>query len=675
MKRRLQKKRSEMRKKSNVDNLLKVHLGSLDAVSQQHYLGKKSYIYKCPECNVFISDKLARHLENKHQYTETDAKFRQSKMRVLYTWCINDKHGKHLPLPCEPCSEWHQRLDTHLKTNSFHSHITSVQIKETVETMREKYWENWKRNPSETSDKQMVCSDEQETMEKEQNEVFVRRAVYEPVAKLANMNINYTPGSSKALTDEMKIKYKITHDDFLTIYFNNAEELLSEFQKQMASSGHTKDNAVQHRNQVELIWSTLDERMQILPQCALGNIHLFRDFYHRPSFQMINKKGGVQANTLRARYVSFGFFLQFLRKQQIFTGMSRSQMTVLNQAIEDFNKELNPLIKQRKVEVRQMKRENLLFADHFIRYGRSSFIQKMIKMVSNSRKGFTKKFAINFRDYLITSLVINNGLRASNVIELTLKDVKEASVVTGYEGHRVLTNQKYKTSTIYGEKFIVASNQLYDHLMFYIENLRPIVLKTLSSRLFVPSSDSSKMSQTNVSSSLTSSFTNANVLNNKEYPRMSCTRIRCALATFACNDGGFEMGYFAKHFMKNWESTTALHYNLLANRRHALNIAMKLYQSFNDGGTEVAADNAEADKILQDIKLYSRNVDKDKVIDWLKKNDSSLTTTEIEEFSGALDSLKNTSHISFYGNNKKVCSSSEIEACCFPSCIFWLLDC
>ena len=55
----------------------------------------------------------------------------------------------------------------------------------------------------------------------------------------------------------MKIKYKITHDDFLTIFFNNAKELLSEFQRQMASSGHTKDNAVQHRNLVELIWSTL----------------------------------------------------------------------------------------------------------------------------------------------------------------------------------------------------------------------------------------------------------------------------------------------------------------------------------------------------------------------------------------------------------------------------------
>ena len=64
----------------------------------------------------------------------------------------------------------------------------------------------------------------------------------------------------------------------------------------------------------------------------------------------------------------------------------------------------------------------------------------------------------------------------------------------------------------------VASNQLHDHLTFYIENLCPIVVKTLSSRLFIPSSDSNKMSQTNVSSSLTPNFTNANVLINIDYP-------------------------------------------------------------------------------------------------------------------------------------------------------------
>ena len=54
-------------------------------------------------------------------------------------------------------------------------------------------------------------------------------------------------------------------------------------------------------------------------------------------------------------------------------------------------------------------------------------------MVSNSQKGLTKKFAINFRDYLVTRLVINNGLRAANIIALTLKDVKEASATKAVE--------------------------------------------------------------------------------------------------------------------------------------------------------------------------------------------------------------------------------------------------
>ena len=66
-------------------------------------------------------------------------------------------------------------------------------------------------------------------------------------------------------------------------------------------------------------------------------------------------------------------------------------------------------------------------------YGQSPLIQKMIKMVSNSQKGLIKKFAINFRDYLVTRLVINNGLRAANIIALTLKDVKEASATKAVE--------------------------------------------------------------------------------------------------------------------------------------------------------------------------------------------------------------------------------------------------
>ena len=50
---------------------------------------------------------------------------------------------------------------------------------------------------------------------------------------------------------------------------------------------------------------------------------------------------------------------------------------------------------------------------------------------------------------------------------------------------------------------------------------------------------------------------------------MSCTRIRVACATFACNEGNIDMGYLAKNLMKNREQKTALHYNILANHRDA----------------------------------------------------------------------------------------------------------
>ena len=89
------------------------------------------------------------------------------------------------------------------------------------------------------------------------------------------------------------------------------------------------------------------------------------------------------------------------------------------------------------------------------------------------------------------------------------------------------------------------------------------------------------MTQTNVAASLTASFKSANVLKPSEYNRVSCTKVRCGLATYGCNEGGFETKYFANHFMKNREETTSMHYNLLSNRRHALNTAMQMYESFN----------------------------------------------------------------------------------------------
>lgn len=73
------------------------------------------------------------------------------------------------------------------------------------------------------------------------------------------------------------------------------------------------------------------------------------------------------------------------------------------------------------------------------------------------------------------------------------------------------------------------------------------------------------------------------------------------IATYTCNDEGFESSFFAKTFIKNREETTDIHYNLLSNRRLALNIAMKLYKNFQckDG---FSVSEEEIPKITDGVK-------------------------------------------------------------------------
>lgn len=131
--------------------------------------------------------------------------------------------------------------------------------------------------------------------------------------------------------------------------------------------------------------------------------------------------------------------------------MSRSELQILRQSITDFNKELKPHIKQRKTEVRKNKVCQLLTPSHFIRYGRSKHVQNIIKTVDECRdspeygKVLPKSVAIQILDYLITSLVIINGLRSSNIINLRLRDFEKCRSIEGYEGHKIVSNDHYKT--------------------------------------------------------------------------------------------------------------------------------------------------------------------------------------------------------------------------------------
>ena len=85
------------------------------------FFSGRIYVYKCPKCRDYTRDRIFRHLElwhNKQRDEELtiEHKFTQSKMRVMYLWCQDKKHGTQLPLPCELCLIWVKRLDKHLNS-------------------------------------------------------------------------------------------------------------------------------------------------------------------------------------------------------------------------------------------------------------------------------------------------------------------------------------------------------------------------------------------------------------------------------------------------------------------------------------------------------------------------------------------------------------------------------
>ena len=181
------------------------------------------------------------------------------------------------------------------------------------------------------------------------------------------------------------MKWSVQKEDYLTIYFENASSPRTAFKNSLLSSGMERNLAMQHRNKIELIWSAVSKELSIFPVHPLSNLHLLRDFYHLQTFSMTRKEDGVQESTLRSLYTSLGFFIQ-LRKYQVFAGMSRTHLQLLENCISDFNKDLNPYIKQRKGSVRKEKLKPLLLPSYFISYGRNQVIQNMLKIFPNYKR-------------------------------------------------------------------------------------------------------------------------------------------------------------------------------------------------------------------------------------------------------------------------------------------------
>ena len=78
------------------------------------------------------------------------------------------------------------------------------------------------------------------------------------------------------------------------------------------------------------------------------------------------------------------------------------------------------------------------------------------------------------------------------------------------------------------------------------------------------------------------------------------------------------MAFFVRNSMKSKEETTARHYNLLSNQRHAVSIPMKLYVNFTGpDGVDFPVDSTTFDSVSEMLQKSTEFAKKEKVLTWL----------------------------------------------------------
>ena len=232
-------------------------------------------------------------------------------------------------------------------------------------------------------------------------------------------------------------------------------------------------------------------------------------------------------------------------------------------------------------------------------------------------------------------MVIINGARASNIINITTKDVLNAKVHDEFPGY-VFNSKKYKTSLIYGTKTMAVPIDIFPFFTTYINDVRPILASPSSIYLFTSmrGKDGSKMEHSLVSNAMTKSFELANILINKT-TRISPSRLRCSVVTDLVGVNGENCAVVAEQFMKHRESTSKKFYISHWANRESMRLSMKCYSRFL---------TKDVEPIVKERKnlMTCTPPNKCQILRWMKENAKKIKSTfnnDLDDDAGLLECL------------------------------------
>ena len=182
---------------------------------------KQGFDIKCGDCGM-VCTKLRQHLVVKHKYTEDQARFKESELRVMCLWAKKDKHSIPKPLPCALCNIWFLRLDNHLKYK--HKEMDIYQRQAILKTARDEYWQDIKIDISTHSSR--LVSKSSEDIHKKLGHNILKSNLSQ--SSSTSVSAYYVPQGSTMLSMSDKL-IRYTEDEDFQIYYETSELLLAAF--------------------------------------------------------------------------------------------------------------------------------------------------------------------------------------------------------------------------------------------------------------------------------------------------------------------------------------------------------------------------------------------------------------------------------------------------------------
>ena len=405
------------------------------------------------------------------------------------------------------------------------------------------------------------------------------------------------------LTPTLIKKLGIPVNDKFKYHYESAELLLQDYKSYIVKFlKRTEKTASQYILDINDVWSTIDPNMCLHPNQFKDPENVETMFFlpmrkkleENKDKEIDEQSDHIQARTIKSKLQSIIRFTGFLRDRHIFIGLSRQEITDLTQFIWELQKNLKDLINEREHSIKEFKSNIFINPVDFQEYGSSDFVKDNVDILTKlDREGeeakITLQDAIDIRDHLMLSLTFINALRASNLMNITLKEV-QAAKKHGELDAFVFKNNKYKTSLIYGAKIILVPTLTYHHVQLYIKFLRPTILldshRALRDRyLFVASKQDTGKTLGTVSHSLITArlsrcFEKAGIFKAKpdSYKRVSCSRIRFSVITELVALGENSLDSIAHCYGKHGVDVCKKHYVQFFSDRNAAELSWKSYQ-------------------------------------------------------------------------------------------------